>query len=82
MTDEERLKAEDRYNSLLLSSHKKLREKQRELENTIKTVVFLGIALLCLWMWHADRMQDKLDNALSDCTVAMSDGTCLERIYR
>lgn len=82
MTDEERLKAEDRYNSLLLSSHKKLREKQQELESTIRTVVFLGIALFFLWMWHADRMQEKLDNALSDCTVAMSDGTCVDRMYR
>ncbi|MAM09678.1 MAG: hypothetical protein CML23_04285 [Rhizobiaceae bacterium] len=79
MTDEERQMAEDRYNALLFSAHRKLKEKQAEMDSMARAVLILGAILFALWLWHEDRMQDKLANALADCTVSLPDGTCMHR---
>lgn len=34
------------------------------------------ILAIVLWCWHEDAWQRKLDNALANCLVPMTDGSC------
>jgi len=36
-------------------------------------LIILGIFL---WAWHEDAWQAKLDRALANCSVPMTDGSC------
>jgi hypothetical protein len=76
---------EQRYQQLLLSSYRTLREKELELSKVVTAVVIAATVLFVAWLYHEDAWQEKLDRALSDCLVAMSDGTCAKRdatVYR
>jgi len=52
--------------------------KNGQSNNTGWVVIFAAI-LFVAWLYHEDAWQAKLDRALADCLVPMTDGSCPER---
>lgn len=72
----EQVDYEQRYNQLLHAASQKLREKESE-QKQLATWITIGLAvLLFFWLHNESQRQTKLDNALSDCLVPISDGSC------
>ncbi len=72
----EQVDYEQRYNQLLHAASEKLREKEAE-QKQLATWITIGLAVLLLfWLHNESQWQKKLDNALSDCLVPISDGSC------
>lgn len=72
----EQVDHEQRYNKLLHTASQKLREKEAE-QKQLATWIAIGLVVLAfIWVNNQSQWQRKLDNALSDCAVPMSDGSC------
>lgn len=77
----EHLDCEELYRELYLCALERLREKEAE-QKQLATWITIGVAvLLFFWLHNESQWQKKLDNALSDCLVPISDGSCGGRYH-